>query len=50
MRKGSRASSVTIQGEMDVAKFFARNGPNGWYSQLWMSRADQSFNRQTPNR
>src|SRR5687768_11450188 len=47
-RKGSSASSVTIHGETLVAKFFARNGPSGWYSQLWMSRADQSFTRHSP--
>jgi len=38
-KKGSRASIVTIQGEMTVAKFFPKKGPNGTYSQLWMSRA-----------
>ena len=27
-----------------VAKFFDRNGPSGWYSQAWMSRALQSLN------
>ena len=31
-----------------VAKFFARNGPSGWYSQAWRSRADQSLTRQKP--
>jgi hypothetical protein len=31
-RKGASASHVTTQGEMLVAKFFARNGPSGWYS------------------
>ena len=29
---GSRASKVTIQGEILDAKFFAKNGPNGTYS------------------
>ena len=33
---------------MVVAKFLARNGPSGWYSQPWMSRADQSLSRQKP--
>ncbi len=47
-RNGSSASSVTTHGEIVVAKFFARNGPSGWYSQAWMSRADQSFTRQKP--
>ena len=41
-----RASRPT--GEIDVAKLFARNGPSGWYSHAWMSRADQSFTRHTP--
>ena len=27
---------------MVVMKLFDRNGPNGWYSQAWISRADQS--------
>ncbi len=27
----------------------ARNGPSGWYSQAWMSRADQSFTSNMPN-
>ena len=30
--KGSIASNVTIQAEIDDAKFFAKNGPNGMYS------------------
>ena len=48
MRNGASASGVTTHGEIVVAKFFARNGPSGWYSQAWMSRADQSFSRQKP--
>ena len=40
---------VTIHGDTVVAKFFARKGPSGWYSQDWMSRADQSFSSTTPN-
>src|SRR5690606_32824797 len=39
---------VTIQGEMEDAKFFARNGPSGTYSQVWISRALQSLNRTRP--
>ena len=39
---------MTIQGEMVVAKLFARNGPSGWYSHCWTSRADQSFTRHNP--
>ncbi len=49
-RNGSSASSVTTHGEIVVAKFFARNGPSGWYSHAWMSRADQSFSRHAPKR
>src|SRR5882724_5592477 len=47
-RYGSSASHVTTHGEIVVAKFFERNGPSGWYSHDWMSRADQSLTRQTP--
>ena len=31
--------------EIEVAKFLARNGPSGWYSQACRSRADQSLSR-----
>ena len=31
------------QGLMDVANALAWKGPSGWYSQAWMSRADQSL-------
>src|SRR5579862_167955 len=48
-RNGASASIVTTHGETVVAKFFARNGPSGWYSHRWMSRADQSLSRQSPN-
>ena len=34
------------RGEIVLPKFLDRNGPSGWYSQAWMSRADQSFSRQ----
>ena len=37
-----------IQGEIEVATDFPRNGPSGTYSQAWMSRADQSLSRVTP--
>lgn len=40
---GSRASSVTTQGDMVVAKFLPLNGPSGTASHFWMSRALQSF-------
>ncbi len=40
--------AVTTQGETLVMKLFDRNGPSGWYSQAWMSRADQSLSRQKP--
>jgi hypothetical protein len=46
---GASASSGTTQGETDVANDLARNGPSGWVSQAWMSRADQSLTRNTPN-
>ena len=49
-RNGASASSVTTQGEIVLPKFLDRNGPSGWYSQGWMSRADQSFTRHTPKR
>ena len=42
-RNGSKAAFITIQGEIVVAVALAWNGPSGWYSQAWMSRADQSF-------
>lgn len=38
---GLRASMVTTQGEIVVAKFLARNGPRGTYSHFWMSRAEK---------
>ncbi len=40
---GANASMGTTQGEMVVAKFFAKKGPRGTYSHFWMSRALQSF-------
>mmetsp|Transcript_13634 Transcript_13634/g.23349 ORF Transcript_13634/g.23349 Transcript_13634/m.23349 type:complete len:248 (+) Transcript_13634:849-1592(+) len=42
-RNGSRASRVMIQGDMEVAKFLALNGPSGTYSHRCTSRALQSF-------
>ncbi|MNE21661.1 hypothetical protein D3C80_1148310 [compost metagenome] len=47
-RNGSRASAVTTHGEMVEMKLLDRNGPSGWYSQAWISRADQSLSRQKP--
>src|SRR5216684_6949504 len=44
----SRAANGVIHAEMVVAKDLPRKGPSGTYSQLWMSRADQSFSRHTP--
>src|SRR5262249_35187151 len=41
-------AGVTTHGEMVVKKLLPRNGPSGWYSHAWMSRADQSFSRQNP--
>ena len=49
-RKGSSADMGVTQGEMVVAKLLARKGPRGWYSQDWMSRADQSLSRLMPKR
>mmetsp|Transcript_14436 Transcript_14436/g.36804 ORF Transcript_14436/g.36804 Transcript_14436/m.36804 type:complete len:204 (-) Transcript_14436:524-1135(-) len=46
--KGSRASKVTIQGEIVVQKFLAPKGPRGTYSHFWISRALQSFMSTTP--
>src|SRR5690606_11302451 len=48
-RKGSKASMVTTQHEIDEPKFLAKKGPNGTYSQVCKSRADQSFNNTIPN-
>src|SRR5690606_29854290 len=45
---GSKASRVTTHGEMDEPKFFARKGPNGTYSQDWISLADQSLKTTIP--
>ena len=39
---------MTTQGLIVVAKFFALNGPSGWYSHFWTSRADQSFTMHRP--
>src|SRR5690606_17067253 len=46
--KGSRASRVTIQGDIDEAKLFAKNGPKCTYSHFWMFLADQSLKRTNP--
>ena len=48
MRKGSSASSVTIQGEIVVKQFFPVNGPSGTYSHAWTSLIDQSFSKTIP--
>src|ERR1019366_7763287 len=48
MRNGAKASVVMIHGDTNVDRLFARNGPRGCDSQLWTSRADQSFSRQKP--
>ena len=40
--------ALTSHGDIEVAKLLPRNGPSGWYSKAWMSRADQSFTRQKP--
>src|SRR3990167_2579878 len=46
--KACKASNVTIQGEMEEAKFLAKKGPSGTYSQVCISRADQSLNKHIP--
>ena len=46
--KGSKASNVTIQGDIELAKFFAKKGPRGTYSHFCISRADQSLNKHIP--
>src|SRR5664279_1458744 len=48
LRNGASASVVTIHGDNVLAKFFDRNGPRGWYSHGWMSRAVQSLNSAIP--
>src|SRR5918999_227814 len=50
-RGHAAASSLsgTTQREIDVANDLPRNGPSGWYSQAWMSRADQSLTSTAPN-
>src|SRR5437762_13795087 len=47
-RNGSSASTVTMHGEMLVQKFFARNGPSGWYSHACISRALESLIKTRP--
>jgi len=41
----SKASDVTIQAEIDVAKFLALKGPKGIYSHVYTSLADQSLTK-----
>ena len=48
LTQGSIASALTIHADTVVAQFFPLNGPSGTISQLWMSLALQSFNRQYP--
>ena len=43
----SSASGVT-QAPIEVANDLPRNGPSGWYSHAWMSRALQSLTSTTP--
>ena len=47
-RNGSSAASGTTHGETEVANDLPRNGPSGWYSQRWMSRALQSLTSTKP--
>lgn len=46
--KGSKASAVTIQGDIVVEKFLALKGPNGTYSHTCISLALQSLSKQKP--
>lgn len=34
---------------LSLTQFLLLNGPNGWYSHFWMSRALQSFSSTMPN-
>ncbi len=47
-RNGSSAARVTTHGLIEVANALAWNGPSGWYSHAWMSRADQSLSSTKP--
>src|SRR5438270_1797773 len=47
-RAAPSASSGTTQGDIDVANDLPRNGPSGWYSHAWMSRALQSLSSTSP--
>ena len=44
-----RASSIVVSGTPVVRPSGQRKGPSGWYSQDWMSRADQSLSSTAPN-
>ena len=48
-RRSASSSSGTTQRLTEVANDLPRKGPSGWYSQAWMSRADQSFTSTMPN-
>ena len=48
MRARASASRGTTHGDTDVAKDLPKNGPSGWYSQAWMSRALQSLTTNSP--
>src|ERR1700733_1220469 len=45
----SRAASGSTHGEIVVPNDLPRNGPRGTDSHAWMSLADQSLTRHTPN-
>ena len=49
VQAAASASSGVIHAETEVANDLPRNGPSGTYSHAWMSRADQSLSRHTPN-
>ena len=48
-RRSVSSSSGTTHREIEVENDLPRNGPSGWYSHAWMSRADQSFTSTMPN-
>ena len=47
-RQGASASRGVTQAASVVANDLPRNGPSGWYSHAWMSRADQSLSSAIP--
>mgnify|MGYP002062530455 CR=1 FL=1 len=48
MLPATQVASRIANGEIEVAKFLARNGPSGWYSHACRSRALQSLTSTNP--